>query len=94
MGLLRKSKKQLNRKSGCAGYLPSALALSIMMAWAVASHAGKDVIATDRPDFVESGAVLGNALDRDTQLDAAINLGLNRFTPDTLFTVGFSWRFH
>jgi hypothetical protein len=33
------------------------------------------------------------ALDKDTQLDAAVNLGLTRFTPDALITVGFSKRF-
>ncbi|MBI2959020.1 MAG: transporter, partial [Betaproteobacteria bacterium] len=38
-------------------------------------------------------AGLAYALDKDTQLDPAINLGLNRFTPDALITVGFSKRF-
>lgn len=38
-------------------------------------------------------AGLTYALDHDTQLDAAINLGLNRYTPDALVTIGFSKRF-
>ncbi|MBI4290548.1 MAG: transporter [Betaproteobacteria bacterium] len=38
-------------------------------------------------------AGLTYALDKDTQVDAAINLGLNRDTPDALVTIGFSKRF-
>lgn len=38
-------------------------------------------------------AGLSYKLDRDTQLDTAINLGLNHYTPDTLITIGFSKRF-
>lgn len=33
------------------------------------------------------------AMDHDTQLDVAINLGMNRYAPDALLTIGFSKRF-
>lgn len=116
---------KLNRKI-CAGHLPLALALPIIVVRATTGHAGGDAgerylsgilaatyslpLTAEVRGFAElAGRDLrserhgGNqltfdtgvtdALDRDTQLDAAINLGLNRFTPDSLFTLGFSRRF-
>lgn len=55
-------KMKLNRMIRCAGHLSSVLALSVISAWTTASHADEDSIATDRPDFVESGAVLGKGV--------------------------------
>lgn len=47
------------RTSICgAGRVYTILMLSVMAAWAAPTYAGEDSIATDRPDFVESGAVL------------------------------------